>query len=217
VSRAIASLGCGPQRALLNLSSRTLIPYAQRHGYALDLHTAAAENSRPPAWSKITILRRLVQEHDLVVWIDADAMIVDGRRDIGDELADDRLMALVTHRVGQVSMPNTGVWVLRGGEEAVDLLDQIWEQDDLIHHQWWENAALCRLLGYDLDPVRLARPTDLLANRTQDLDPCWNSIYGAKAPSARINHYPGFALRTRRVLMARDLAVVRARRLARRW
>jgi len=217
VTRVIASLGCGKHEALLRISTRTFAPYAERHGYELDLSTTVPDASRPAPWGKITILRRLVQEHELVVWIDADAMIVDGRRDIGDELAPDRLMALVTHHMGSTAMPNAGVWILRGGDEAVDLLDRIWDQDDLIDHPWWENAALCRLLGYDLDPVRLGQATDLMIRRTQGLDPCWNSIHGARTPAARINHYPGFALRTRRVLMTRDLARVHVKRLLRRW
>ena len=217
MTRVIASLGCGPQEALLRLSARTFTPYAERHGYALDLSTTSPDASRPAPWGKIVILRRLVQEHELVVWIDADAMIVDGRLDIGDELAADRLMALATHRIGSTAMPNTGVWVLRGGDEAVALLDRIWEQDDLVDHRWWENSAVCRLLGYDLDPVHLHHPTALLTERTQDLAPGWNSVHGARVPHARISHYPGYAVRTRRALMARDLARVQARRLLGRW
>jgi len=217
MSRAIASLGCGPQEALLRLASRTIVPYAQRHGYALELSTAAPDPSRPAAWGKIPLLRRLVQQHELVVWIDADTMIVDGRADIAEALPADRLMAFAIHRIGVTAMPNTGVWLLRGGPEAVELLDRVWAQEDLIDHAWWENAALCRLLGYDLDPVRLVAPTPLLTEQTLELDPRWNSIRDAPARSPRINHYPGFAVSTRRALMTRDLLRVRARRLTGRW
>jgi hypothetical protein len=215
MSKVLASIGTGPQEVLLRIARRTFIPYAHRHGFALCTLTEAPSHGRPPAWAKIVLLRQLVQEHELVVWIDADAMIVDGSVDIATALPDDRLMALHTHTTAGGTMPNTGVWVLRGGDETVQLLDEIWGQDDLIGHRWWENAALCRLLGYSLDPIVLQDPTALLTTQTAQLDKSWNSIPDDPAPHPRIRHYPGYAVRTRRALMLRDLAVLKVNAITR--
>lgn len=217
MTRVLASIGTGPQEALLRLSRRTFAPYADRYGYDLVALTDAPAKGRPPAWAKVVLLRRLVEVYDLVVWIDADAMIVDGTSDIADALPDDRLMALHTHRTDTGSMPNTGVWVLHGGAEAADLLDRMWAQDDLVDHRWWENAALCRLLGYRLEPPALEAATPLLTARTTELDKRWNSIPDDPADRPRIRHYPGYAVRTRRALMTRDLATVGVRRALGRW
>ena len=94
MSKVLASIGTGPQEALLRIARRTFVPYAHRHGFALCTLTEAPSHGRPPAWAKIVLLRQLVQEHELVVWIDADAMIVDGSVDIATTLPDDRLIAL---------------------------------------------------------------------------------------------------------------------------
>jgi hypothetical protein len=216
VSRAIASLGCGPQERLLQIAERTFAPYAERHGYELQLHTEPVDRSRPVPWSKVPILRDLLAEHETVIWLDADLMILDGRRDLADDLPAGRLMAMVEHHTKEGRMPNSGVWVLRGGGDAVALMDEIWAQEDLIDHRWWENAAICRLLGYSLDPVGPEAPTVLTA-RTAWLDGRWNSIADAPTPRPRIRHYPGYALRTRTAFMARDLALVTAKRAAGRW
>jgi hypothetical protein len=216
VSRAIASLGCGPQERLLSVAHRTFKPYAARHGYELHLHTEPVDRSRPVPWSKIPIMRDLLTRHEIVVWLDADLMILDGRRDIAGDLPADRLMAMVEHQTKEGRMPNSGVWVLRGGDDAVALMDEIWAQDDLIDHRWWENAAICRLLGYRLDPVGPESPTVLTA-RTAWLDGRWNAIAGAPAPRPRIRHYPGYAVRTRLAFMSRDLALVTAKRTGGRW
>jgi hypothetical protein len=165
----------------------------------------------------VPILRDLLQRHEVVVWLDADLMIRDGRRDIAADLPEDRLMALVEHHTKEGQMPNSGVWVLRGGDEAVALMDDIWAQEDLIDHHWWENAAICRLLGYELDPVGPEAPTPLLTNRTAWLDGRWNAIPDAPSARARIRHYPGYATRTRLAFMLRDLGLVTARRAAGRW
>ena len=214
MSKVLASIGTGPQEALLRIAQRTFLPYANRHDFSLHTLTAAPSHGRPPAWAKIVLLRRLVEEYELVVWIDADAMIVDSSMDITGELPADRLMALHTHTTAGGTMPNTGVWVLRGGNEAAQMLDEIWAQEDLINHRWWENAALCRLLGYSLDPVALHEPTALLSQRTAPLDKSWNSIPDDPAPHPRIRHYPGYAVRTRRALMLRDLAMCKINALS---
>jgi hypothetical protein len=208
----IASLGAGPQQRLLELSRRTFEPYARRHGYELALHTRVVDESRPAPWSKIRILRDLVERYETVVWLDADLVIVDDRVDIARELDDGRFLGLVEHRHPTWRMPNTGVMVLRGGAEAAGFLDAVWVLDRYVEHQWWENAAVCDLLGYELDPPRPVRDTPWRAG-AQFISPRWNWIMDARVRGARIRHFPGYALRTRTALMAAAMAEARVRSL----
>ena len=209
--KALVSIGTGPQRKLLALARRTFEPYAERHGYDLVLRTEPIDTTRPPAWSKIRLLRELALDYDVLVWLDCDLMIVDGRADIAAELGDQHLLCLVEHEVGQGRMPNSGVMVLRGGEQAAAFLDDVWAQERYAEHRWWENAAICHLLGYGLDPPRPVRETPLL-RATKLLSPRWNAIRDAPVRRARIRHYPGYSLKTRMAFMLRDLAEARLRR-----
>lgn len=210
MTKAIASIGTGPHRHLLRLASQSFRPYARRHGYELHLHTVAVDDSRPAPWSKVRILCDLLDEHELVVWLDSDLVIVDPREDLADALPPDRFLGLVEHRTREGSMPNSGVLVLRSCEGARAFLDDVWEQEDLTHHVWWENAAICRLLGYDLGPpIRLAAPTPLLTDHTSLLDGRWNSIPESPAGRPRIRHYPGYRWQVRAAFMLRDLALRR--------
>lgn len=213
--RVIASLGAGPQESLLRLARRTIEPYAERHGYELSLHTQVMDSSRPAPWSKIRILRELVERYELVVWLDADLVIVDARVDIASELEEGRFLYLVEHRHSDWSMPNTGVMMLRGGAEAARFLDETWSLERYVDHRWWENAAVCELLGYELDPPRPTRSTPLL-EQTKLISPRWNSIVDAHVRNARIRHFPGYAPRTRRALMLAATAEARGRSLLRR-
>jgi hypothetical protein len=209
--KALVSIGSGPQRKLLAVSRQTFAPYAERHGYALELRTDAIDTTRPPAWSKIRLLRELAPDYDVLVWLDCDLMIVDGRADIAAELGDEHLLCLVEHDLGDRRMPNSGVMVLRGGERAVRFLDDVWAQQRHVDHQWWENAAICELLGYDLDPPRPVRDTPL-RRETKLISPRWNAIRNAPVRRARIRHYPGYSIKTRMAFMLRDLAEARLRR-----
>ena len=95
--KALCSIGSGPHEALLEISRPTFAAYAERHGYEL-ITSTEADPRRPPAWAKVPMLREALAAYDLVLWIDADAVIVDGTRDIADELAPDRFLGLVPPR-----------------------------------------------------------------------------------------------------------------------
>jgi galactosyl transferase GMA12/MNN10 family len=204
MSKVIVSLGTGPQQRLLRLASRSFRRYASRHGYELDLSTEILDPTRPAPWSKVLLLRQMAAVHELVLWLDADLVIVDPSRDIADELEDRRFLYMVEHSTDEGRMPNSGVMLLRGGAETVAFLDEVYAQEDLIDHRWWENAAICRLLGYELDPVGPGSPTALLSEHTKFISSRWNSIPGDPASNPRIRHYPGYSLKVRAAFMARD-------------
>lgn len=205
---AIASIGSGPHRHLLRIAARSFRRYARRHDLDLHLRTEPLETTRPAPWSKVVLLRELLDRYETVVWLDSDLVVVDPRPDITQTLEPGRFVGLVEHRTKEGAMPNSGVLVLRSGPEARAFLDDVWAQEDLVDHRWWENAAICRLLGYELEPeVRLAAPTPLLRDGTTLLDPRWNSIPDAPAPHAYVRHYPGYRWQVRAALMARDTAL----------
>jgi hypothetical protein len=204
MSRVLVSLGTGPQERLLRLASRSFRRYARAHGYELSLHTEVVDPARPAPWSKVKLLQRLAAEHELVLWLDADLVIVDGSTDIASELEGRRFLYLVEHATKEGRVPNSGVMLLRGGAETVAFLEEVYAQEDLINHRWWENAAISRLLGYELDPVGPGTPTPLLTEHTKFISPRWNSIPDAPAREPRIRHYPGYSLKVRTAFMVRD-------------
>jgi hypothetical protein len=201
VSKALCSIGAGPHAQLLEISRPTFAAFAERHGYEL---ITSAENTtdRPPAWGKVPMLREALASYDRVLWIDADAVIVDASQDIPLE----RDLALVRHRRGEVLVPNTGVMAMRSGGFAEGLLDELWGSKRFIHHPWWENAALLHVFGYQL-PSALERGFRRLRRRelaqvrpspylehTQFLPPEWNAVHPDRPEHPRIVHFPGVPL-----------------------
>jgi hypothetical protein len=150
------------------------------------------------------LLHRLAAKHELLLWLDADLVIVDSSVDIANELEGKRFLYLVEHHTKEGRMPNSGVMLLRGGSQASAFLEEVYAQKDLVNHRWWENAAISRLLGYELDPVGPGQPTTLLTEHTKFISPRWNSIPDAPEPRPYIRHYPGYSLKVRAAFMARD-------------
>jgi hypothetical protein len=205
--KAICSIGVGPHAELLEIARPGFERYAARHGYEVVLEHRHLAPERPVAWSKVRLLAELVASFDLVMWVDADAVIVDAAVDLADQLRPGRMLHLVAHEIEGRPVPNSGVLALRGGRSAARLLERVWAAERYIEHKWWENAALIELLGYSVEEPVVRQRTTLLKLRTQFIDPGWNTIPQAPQPAhPRIRHYPGFDQATRVSRMLEDAA-----------
>jgi hypothetical protein len=188
---ALCTLATGRHLELLELSLPGFETYAARHGHELVVHRASLAPDRPPSWSKVVALHELAAEFERVIWIDVDAVVVDGHVDLAGELRPGRNLAMAVHRYDGNAVPNAGVLALRGGRWTRRFLEQVWASTDLVHHRWWENAAMLKLLGHRLsEPVRHERVTPAWA-RFQELDLAWNSVPVAPAAKPRIVHLAG--------------------------
>jgi len=202
----LCSLGAGAHGTLSHLATPSLERFAARHGYDLEIVDRPIDRDRPAAWSKILLIRRLLDAYDTVVWVDGDAVIVDAGRDIVQDASDDRFLWLTMHHYEGGEQPNTGVLVVHAGDEACRFLQAVWRCEHLIEHPWWEQAAILELLGYDVSvPGRatMGTPTPWF-ERVGWLGTEWNSILQDPHPTPRIRHYPGMPFDVRLTMMSRD-------------
>jgi hypothetical protein len=214
--RVLCSSGTGEYVSLLEVSAIGLETYARRHGWDLVLSREELARGRPEPWGKIQLVRDLLHQYDLVAWIDSDAIIVDFRHDLGEvvEPAKDFYLVEQQSDVDSECVLNSGVFVARASEWTQRFLAEVWAQADLIDHRWWENAAIMRLLGYDIDlsPVTRGTPSPWI-DRVKFLDLAWNSIpYWSRSPLPRINHYGALTVPRRRLMMLDDLTQVFVKR-----
>lgn len=194
--RVLCSLGAGPYAELLAISSITFEAYAARHGYALRLETRVLIPERPPAWSKIALVRELLDRYDEVLWVDADAIFLDISKDIADLVRPGKDLYLVEHLYEHDESwrsANTGVFLMLSTPWAHQFLERVWDAEQYVDHPWWENAAVLDLLGYELPPD-LTPPRKLRASEFDShvelIGLEWNSTWGKSlVPRPRIRHY----------------------------
>ncbi len=208
--KVLCSIGSGPHQELLEVASETYRVFADRHGYDLELRTELLVPERPPSWSKVVLLRQLLDEYDFAFWIDADAAIVDVSVDVADEVERGRFLYVVAHEYDDQVVPNLGVIGMKAGRRARKFLDLLWNDTRYIDHKWWENAAALRLLGYDFEPVVHEQTTSWF-RRTKFIPKAWNSIAADEADHPRINHYPGRSHEFRLENLRADAAHLRSR------
>ncbi len=177
---ALLSLGIGTHARLLDIARPSFKAYADRHGYDY-FEADPREIDRPASWYKVPAMIGLLDSYDTVIFCGADMVIVDGRTDLMSMIHPDAWQALVYHHTNDGEVPNCDMWVAK--KALLPYLHQAWEQTDLIMHGWWEQAAMLRLMGYDLSPARLIQANEL-TEHTQQLDSAWNvHIWDVPAPA----------------------------------
>ena len=192
-SAVICSLAVGRHRELLAETAPTMLAYARRHGWSVVLTSENLVPERPAAWAKIKLIQELMLRYEFVFWVAADAIIVDLDRDVLAEIDSDADAWFARHpqeHNPEATVLNSGVFLVRSSPFATDLLDAMWNSEQFIEHNWWENAALLDLLGYSLEsPFPQLRVTKW-QQRIGHLDLAWNSVPGyCESPHPAINHH----------------------------
>ena len=164
MKKCLTSFGYGPQRPNFLKTTGLFSEYAALHSY--DYFVSAESRfkewikdnpSKGYAWFKIPVLSKLLCIYDVVLWIDADVVIMDNSKDILDE-AGSEPMSMAVHDVKKGTHPNTGVWILRKPAKAI--IDAMDVETKLPLHliRWYEQAALHRHFGMDLWKIPLHTP-----------------------------------------------------------
>lgn len=145
-TKALVSFGIGSEEwaEMLRIAWPSFEAFAAKHGYVL-ITPLEVGDERPPSWMKVPVLDQALQEFDEVLWIDADAVIIDDSEDI--DVPPQYWQALVAHNTGQGEVPGGGFWLLRKPMRAV--LERIWAHIEHLHHGWWEQRALIDEMGYE--------------------------------------------------------------------
>ena len=107
--------------------------YCERHGYRLVDSSPFLDNTRPPSWSKIVAVRRLlIQEKencDWVVWLDADTVIMNPSKKFEDFLPANHDFVVTKQKL--VSY-NAGAWIIKNTPWSIQFLDNWWNMDEFV-------------------------------------------------------------------------------------
>lgn len=191
---AVCTVATGPHEQLYEISRPSFERFAGHHSYDLIVARHGLSGDRPPAWGKLALLRELLDGYDRVVWVDADAVIVDPSGDIFEGAGRMRPCRLVVHHYDGLEIPNMGVIALISTGWTKRFIERLWASERYVDHKWWENAAALELLGYDVEaPRRDSRRRTAASYRVGELDLSWNSISLDASPRPRIAHFPGMS------------------------
>lgn len=174
MSKALLTFAVGTDhKAMQSMTLPMMSAYAEQHGYDL-LSAPPDDMMRPASWHKVPLMLAALDTYDLVLWLDTDIAIRDGRRDIADEMPDGAWQGITVHEIPRLGrVPNCGVWIVR--RVMTPVLRELWGMTEYINHGWWEQAGLMQMMGYtDSAPYHLHQMTDLYRS-TELLSDRWNA------------------------------------------
>ena len=130
---------------LTNVSKRN---YCKKWGYDFICETATLDADRPPAWSKILLLKDHLDEYDWLYWIDADAIIMNPETPL-ESIIDERYSMVVAKLesedlFGDLHL-NTGSFFIKSDAQGKKLLNDIYQQGQFTNHLCWEQQAFIDL------------------------------------------------------------------------
>ena len=130
---------------LTNVSKRN---YCKKWGYDYICETQTLDADRPPAWSKILLLKNNLDEYDWLYWIDADAIIMN--LEVSLESIIDENYSMIVAKLesedlfGNLHL-NTGSFFIKSDAKGKKLLDDIYQQGQFTNHLCWEQKAFIDL------------------------------------------------------------------------
>jgi mannan polymerase II complex MNN10 subunit len=154
-------------RRLAELTTPGKQAYCKKWGYDFVCREGVIDPERPPAWSKILLLRQLLNKYEWLFWLDADAMIMNPEIPL-DRFIDDRYSMIVaklesSDLFGDLHL-NTGSFFIRSDDHARQMLDTIYQQSQYITHPCWEQKAFIELF-VDQDRFRQRVKVSLVPTR----------------------------------------------------
>lgn len=180
----IVMLATDDIRAFSDITVERNRRYAEKHGYGFKFYNSILDDSRAASWSKIPALAENFEDNDWLLWIDADAAVMN--MDIRlEDLIDEHFDFILT---SDINGANCGVFLLKCSQYMEMMLDVIWDSKEFINHKWWEQGAVHELLKYD---KRFKEATLFL--RKDKL----NSYYHDYEHGDFILHLPGMTTETR--------------------
>ena len=152
--------------ALLDLTEAWHRAYAERQGMAyVRVDGAVAHRSWPAQWDQIQLLANLMDDGaGLVLWLDADTLVVDPEADLREGLGEGQL-AMARHP-GPPAHWNCGVLLARNTPQVRDFLVQTLALGPG-EYPWYQQQVMNRLL---------ARPE--WGHLISRLDDRWNATFG---------------------------------------
>ena len=151
---ALATLYTAEIARLAELTNPSKRAYCERWGHDFACFEGTLDPARPPAWSKVLFVRKLLDQYDWVFWLDADALIMNA--DVACEtLLDPRYSLILAKQPGPDPFGNlhlnTGSFFIRSDEWARAFLDDLYGQRDFIQHPCWEQEAFMHLYRHRPD------------------------------------------------------------------
>jgi hypothetical protein len=182
---ALVQQASGVHLQMLDISYDVHNAYAARHGLSFCCVRGPVQADRHPFWDKVRLIQMMLATgFELVVWLDADTLIVRPDVDMRTALRSGGPIGMCRNPLPYGDQPwhyNAGVIVARNTGTSRWFFDEVWRAGHVNHHPWQEQARMNELI----------RQHPHLVQQLEDKWNCTKGVNTARNPIIRAWHGQG--------------------------
>ena len=115
-------------------------------------------SNRHPAWERIPLILKYINDYDYVIWIDADAFFYNDANNIVDIINDNiNYNFIFSNDYGNNNI-NTGVYIVKNSQYSIDFLTRWLYDEDLYknnkHPYWWDQGVLIEMFNQNILDIK---------------------------------------------------------------
>ena len=115
-------------------------------------------SNRHPAWERIPLILKYINDYDYVIWIDADAFFYNDANNIVDIINDNiNYNFIFSNDYGNNNI-NTGVYIVKNSQYSIDFLTRWLYDEDLYknnkHPYWWDQGVLIEIFNQNILDIK---------------------------------------------------------------
>jgi hypothetical protein len=156
---------------------KTIKDYCEKHNYTYVVERELIEKDLPPHWSKLALIKKLLNtsEDDYIVWLDADIMIMNQDIKIEDLIKDymDGKDFLLCRDISKEI--NTGVWIVKNTEYSSSILELNLALPELRYRGYEDQDVFNQI--YNRNLLQLQEKSVILPTEKQNIMNCCVGLY----------------------------------------
>ena len=132
--------------------------YCDKNNIELIRCNERRHSTRHPAWERIPLILKYINDYDYVMWIDADAFFYNDANNILDIINDNiNYNFIFSNDIGNNNI-NTGVYIVKNSQYSIDFLTRWLYDEDLYknnkHPYWWDQGVLIDMFNQNILDIK---------------------------------------------------------------
>jgi hypothetical protein len=129
--------------------------------YGLDIivsHKKTYDDNRHPAWERLPLLLKYIDNYDYMIWIDADAFFYPDADNIVDFINKNSDFNFIFSNDITGLNVNTGIFIVKNSDYSKEFLER-WAYDDSLfenntYPHWWDQGVLIAIINNNLLDIK---------------------------------------------------------------
>ena len=132
--------------------------YCDKNNIELIRCNKRRHSNRHPAWERIPLILKYINDYDYVMWIDADAFLYNDANNIVDIINDNRNYHFIFSNDIYNNNINTGVYIVKNSQYSIDFLTRWLYDEDLYKNNkyphWWDQGVLIEMFNQNILDIK---------------------------------------------------------------